>query len=528
MAYMLNYEELEQWVEELEQELADQGQALEALDRAKEDWENMFDAVSDIVIVLNDGGRISRVNVAAAKALNTKKEKLVGRKCHEVIHGREHPIEDCPLVLTKKTLKPHTKEINESNMGGSFMCSTSLILNQEGKLRGYSLTLRDVTEEKRLVRQAQHDQKMEAVGALAGAIAHEFNNLLMGIQGNASLIMADADHNNAVYEKMEKVEGYIRRGHELTKQLLGFTSGGDYEVKPTDLNELVKRSSGVFGSTREAIKMHARFQQDVWRAEVDGGQIEQVLLNIYYNAWQAMNEGGELNIETENVEFDDDYAEFFGVRRGHYVRISITDTGIGMDQATQAMIFEPFFTTKRMGAGLGLAFAYRIVQNHGGVINVYSEQGHGTTFNIYLPVSEKEVTEETDRSAEILTGTGTILMVDDESIILEVGEEMLKQMGYKVLLARGGKEAVDLYEKNKGEIDLVILDMIMPGMDGGKTYERMKELDPDVKVLLASGYSVTSQVTHILEQGCNGFIQKPFNMKRLSHKIMEILDRENE
>ena len=232
-------------------------------------------------------------------------------------------------------------------------------------------------------------------------------------------------------------------------------------------------------------------------------------------------------METENVALDEDYVKPFSIEPGRYVKISVTDTGVGMDKATREKIFEPFFTTKEMGrgTGLGLASVYGIIKNHGGFINVYSEKGHGTTFNIYLPASEKEVIEEKKPAGDILRGFETVLFVDDEDMIIEVAEELFKELGYKILIARGGKEAVEVYEKNKDRIDMVILDMIMPDMSGSVTYDRMKEIDPDIKVLLASGYSINGQATEIMDRGCNGFIQKPFKIKELSQKLREILDK---
>ena len=198
-----------------------------------------------------------------------------------------------------------------------------------------------------------------------------------------------------------------------------------------------------------------------------------------------------------------------------------------MDKATRERIFYPFFTTKEMGrgTGLGLASSYGIVKNHGGLINVYSEKGHGTTFNIYLPASQRQVIEEKKPSGNIVRGSETVLFVDDEDMIIEVAEELLEQLGYKVLIAGGGKEAIEIYEKNKEQIDIVILDMIMPDMSGSETYDRMKEIDPGIKVLLSSGYSINGRATKILDRGCNGFIQKPFNIEQLSQKITEILGK---
>jgi CheY-like chemotaxis protein len=283
----------------------------------------------------------------------------------------------------------------------------------------------------------------------------------------------------------------------------------------------------LFGRTKKEISIHRKMQVDLWTVEVDQRQIEQVALNLYVNAWHSMPGGGKLFLETKNVMLDDDFVKPFELGPGKYVEISVTDTGVGMDQATQKRIFDPFFTTKEMGrgTGLGLASAYGIIKNHSGIINVFSEKGKGASFNIYLPASEKEVVKDKKLAKEILKGYGTILLVDDEDMIIDVGKELLKKMGYKVLVTKSGKAAVELYEANKDEIDIVILDMIMPNMGGGDTYDKLKEVDSDIKVLLSSGYSVDGQATEILERGCNGFIQKPFNMIDLSQKIRKILDK---
>jgi CheY-like chemotaxis protein len=244
-----------------------------------------------------------------------------------------------------------------------------------------------------------------------------------------------------------------------------------------------------------------------------------------------MSGTGEIYLETENVSLDTSFVKYYGIIPGRYVKISVADTGIGMDEATRNRVFDPFFTTKEMdrGTGLGLASAYGIIKNHDGMINVYSEKGKGATFNIYLPATDAEdiaQRTESERLSEILKGTETVLLIDDEELIIEVGRELLEELGYTVFLARSGKEAIETYKKNKDEIDMVLLDMIMPEMDGGETYNRLKEINSDIKVLLSSGYSINGQAKTILPKGWNGFIQKPFDMKKLSQKLREILDKE--
>jgi CheY-like chemotaxis protein len=209
------------------------------------------------------------------------------------------------------------------------------------------------------------------------------------------------------------------------------------------------------------------------------------------------------------------------------VKLAVTDTGVGMDRRTRERIFDPFFTTKEMGrgTGLGLATVYGIVKSHGGTINVYSEKGHGTTFNMYLPKSEKSPETEKETVGDVSKGSEAVLLVDDEDMVIDVGREMLGQMGYKVVVARGGKQALRLYQERRSELDLVILDLIMPDLSGGETYDAVKAIDPEVKVLLSSGYSIDGQAAEIMKRGCDGFIQKPFNMRRLSQKMREILDK---
>jgi nitrogen-specific signal transduction histidine kinase/CheY-like chemotaxis protein len=392
----------------------------------------------------------------------------------------------------------------------------------------------DITERKQaeverenLRSQLNQAQKMEALGTLAGGIAHDFNNLLMGVQGRTSLMMLDKDRSYSSFKHLQEIENCIQKAARLTKQLLGFARGGKYEIKPTDLNDLVENCVQLFGRTRKNITIFKKYEENLLSAAVDQSQIEQVLLNIFINAWQAMPKGGNLYVETKNEILYENFVRAYGVTPGKYIKISIRDTGIGMDEKTMNRVFDPFFTTKEKerGTGFGLASAYGIIKNHDGIIAVESAKDKGTTFHVYLPASDKPVIEEQMDEHIISAGSETVLVVDDEATIIDVSVQMLKELGYKVLPAHNGKEAIEIFKQNTDKVAIVILDLIMPGMGGGEVYERLKEIDPTVKVLLSSGYSINGQVAEILNRGCDGFIQKPFKLNELSFKLREIISK---
>ena len=455
----------------------------------------------------------------------------------------DNPINKKGLELTQKAIdsgepqKPYELEL-EGKQGKKIIVEVNEIpVLKNGKTTAIVGSLTDITarkqaedEREELQAQLNQVQKMESVGILAGGIAHNFNNILMGVQGRTSLMKMDKDTSDPDYEHLKGIEECVRNAVELTRDLLGFARGGKYEVKPTGLNALIRHENRMFGRTKKEVRVHGEYEKDLWAVDVDQGQLRQALLNLYLNASQAMPSGGDLYIQTKNVTLDEEYIKPFAVVPGRYVKISVTDTGVGMDAATREKIFDPFFTTRDVGqgSGLGLASVYGIIKNHGGFINVYSEEGEGSTFNIYLPASEKEIAEGTLRPDrhKIQYGQGTVLLVDDEEMVIQVGQGMLEMLGYLVFTAGSGQEALDMYEKQKDAIDLVILDMIMPFMGGGETFDRLKAIDGNVQVLLSTGYSINEQAKEILDRGCIGFIQKPFSMEDLSRKMYETLDED--
>jgi two-component system cell cycle sensor histidine kinase/response regulator CckA len=537
MAGKPTYKELEQRIKALAKEASELKRTEEALRKSEERYRNLFDTVSDFIYTHDLNGCFLTVNRGGAQTLGYKPEDMVGRSIsHFMLPEYRQAFYDEYLVqINKQGAFNGVTEYIAKDGTTHYIEYRSVMVRQKGREPYVSGTGRDVTdritgrnEVRKLEQQLQQAQKMKAIGTLAGGIAHDFNNLLMGILGNTSLMLLDMESNDPRYERLQVIKKHVRLGADLTKQLVAFARGGRYEVKPTDINELIKSTAKMFGRTKKEIGIHTRYQEGLWIVEVDQGQIEHVLLNLYINAWQAMAGLGDLYLETENIMLDEKYAKPYTVKPGRYVKISITDSGIGMDKETQLRIFEPFFTTKEMGRGMGLGLAsvYGIIKNHGGYINVYSEKNEGTTFRVYLPASEKGVPKEKGTVEKTLKGAGLILLVDDEDMIVDVGEQMLKTLGYDVLLARSGKEAVEVYKNNQDKVDLVILDMIMPEMGGGEVYNRLKEIDPEIKTLLSSGYSLNEKASNILARGCNGFIQKPFDLTALSGKIREILGKD--
>ncbi len=503
-------------------------------------YKELLENVDDAVYILDREGNVLEANEAAYTRLGYTPEQFFAMNLSDII-----PREQARSIIeqlgrgiqdddTEEGAAKITLETTHAGTRGNLIPVE--IQSRAISYRGRNVILnvaRDVTarieaekEKKQLESQLIHSQKMEAVGTLAGGIAHDFNNLLMGIQGYVSLMRLQTDGKDPRDEYLEGIENAVMNAANLTNQLLGFARKGKYTLRQSSVNRIVENSTKMFTRTRKEIVTHLKLQDNSWAVKVDPGQIEQVLINLYLNAWHAMPDGGDIFIQTENVYLSDDYCTPFEVPAGNYVKVSVTDTGVGISKDIIERIFEPFFTTKDVGkgTGLGLASAYGIIKNHNGVIRVYSELGNGTTFNIYLPASDENIAQDTRVNSKMMKGNEKILLVDDEESTIRVEKLMLKELGYSVLPARSGQEAVQLYIENKLTLDLVALDMIMPEMNGKDTYAELKRINPQVKVLLVSGYSLNKQIEELMGNGCNGFIQKPFDIVQLSQKLREVLE----
>jgi PAS domain S-box-containing protein len=520
----------------LVQDITAQRRAENALRESEERYRNLVEMLPEGLWV-HRNGIILYVNPAMVRLLGaSREEELLGRSIYDFVHpeSRDSVRERTEEVQEKGVTVP-LKEHKYISLDGSVVdvetLATAVPFHGE---RAVLAVYRDIRERKRQEQERKGleerflvAQKMEAVGILAGGVAHNFNNLLMAIQGNASLMLMDLPEDHPHREKLLAIQEAVKSGAELTRQLLGFARGGKYEVRPININTVVEEMAHLFGRTRKEITIHKTLASDLWTVEADRGQMEQVLMNLFVNAADAMPRGGELFLETQNVELDEDYVRPFSAKPGKYVRISVTDTGVGMDEETQRRIFEPFFTTKSLGrgTGLGLATVYGIIKAHEGIITVYSKPGEGSSFHIYLPASPKEPAREFKFDEGIARGSGTILVIDDEPMILKVADHLLRALGYRVITASGGKEGLRIYRERGLEIDLVILDMIMPDMEGGEVFESLKRMNSQIKVLLSSGYSINGRAREILKRGCVGFLQKPFTLAELSQKVKDALAR---
>ncbi len=510
------------------------------LSQSEERYRNYFENAKDAIYVHDLTGRYIMVNKAGEELIGYSRDEIlqmrisdvVPRICLDQIHERlKEKLADHSLTIYE------VEAIRKDGSRVPIEVSSRLIY-ENGVPVAVQGSARDITERKRAEEdlrasqlQLQQSQKLEAIGQLAGGVAHDFNNMLTAIIGYTDLSLRRVGLENPIRRNLEETKKAAERAASLVRQLLAFSRKQILEPKVLDLNDVVKDMHKML--TRligENIKLATRLETDLGSVKADPCQVEQIIVNLVVNARDAMPRGGRVTIETANVALDVQTAsKHVSVKPGEYVMLTVSDTGIGMAQETQARIFEPFFTTKEVGkgTGLGLSTVYGIVKQSGGNIWVYSEQGLGTVFKVYLPRIDDATAKTNAKQEETNTprGTETILLVEDEDVVRGLARKILMQAGYSVLDAKSGDEAIRLCHAHAGPIDLLLTDVVMPEISGKEVADRLLELRPSIRVLFMSGYTDEAIVQHGVLDANVKFIQKPFTWVGLTKKVGEVLNR---
>ncbi len=499
--------------------------------RLSQEFHALLDAIPDRLTLKDKNMKILWANKGAAKSVGKEPEDLVGRYCYTLWQNRSRPCEACPVVVSFQSGGPAAGTVASPD-GRVWDLRTIPLSDEEGNVVNVIEVGRDITEHRKLEEQLLQSQKLEAIGTLAGGVAHDFNNILSAIVGYAQLALMMLNDADPIKHNLEQILEASNRATVLTQSLLSFSRKQLVNLQLLDLNDLIRQFEKFLKRLiREDIELKILYAGEPLSISADIRQIEQVLMNLATNARDAMPKGGKLIIETGLAELDKEFVEAYGYGTpGQYAVISVSDTGTGMDEKTKKKIFEPFFTTKEegKGTGLGLSMIYGIVKKHNGFINVYSEPGSGTTFRIYLPVAraQAETKAEARDAVEVRGGTETILIAEDDVPLRKLSRTLLEHFGYTVIEAVNGEDAINKFIEHKGAIHLALLDGIMPKKNGKEVYDVFRVLNPDIRVIFLTGYSEEIFSKEGIEDTERvRFIIKPVSLNVLLRNIREILDR---
>jgi PAS domain S-box-containing protein len=523
----------------LQDEIAERQRAEEALAQSEQRYRQLFDSITDFIYTHDLEGNFITVNQGAASNLGYSIEELSGHPVSKFMlpkYRMAFQKDYLPTII--QAGKHEGISVYLSRDGNKhYIEYRNLLITKDGKPDHVSGIGRDVTERlraqeqlRRLEEQLRQSQKMEAVGTLAGGVAHDFNNILQGIRGYAQIISMSTTPNEPMRGHVDQIEAAVGRASALVQQLLTFSRRVQPQLRPMDLNQRVRQVVGLLTRTLpKMITIETSLEEGLTPVNADPNQIEQVLLNLGANAGDAMPEGGLLRLETSNQTLDQAFCQGHpDARPGDYVQLQVSDTGYGMDSVTIAHIFDPFFTTKELGkgTGLGLSMVYGIIRSHGGFVIVKSQPEQGSSFSIYLPAAIAEVETEAPASKEEMTPGGgeSLLLVDDDIDILNSTREVLEHFGYRVRTATSGEEAIAAYESRHAHFDLVLLDLGMPGMGGAKALQKLKEMDPEIRVIVCSGYSSETASQTASQGGAAAFISKPYRTNDMLAAIRSVLE----
>ena len=522
---------LQRYGEVVASRLAD---TVKRLKLAQNKYEAAFEATGDFVSIHNRERKIVRANRAMHEAFGVMPGGLAGKTCHELIHGRSDPCENCPLEPALRYGVSSSVEI-EGQGGKTFFISVAPILNEDGATTEFIHIARDITGQKSLEEQLRRAQRLEAIGLLAGGVAHDFNNILTSIQGYTELAMMKAGRGSPICNDLSHVDMAVEKAADLVRQLLLFSRKQSVVFKVMDVNKavdgLMKMLERLIG---ENIRLHVLLDPETKPVNGDPGNIEQVIMNLVLNAKDALPDGGDIFIETGNAGPDVSIpSPALQVDSGGYVRLSVKDNGVGMDKDVMKHIFEPFFTTKELGkgTGLGLAVVYGIVSRHGGWVDVFSRPGEGSTFTVYLPAAS-----ETDGKIKECGlppgGSGAhggikgvkVLLVEDDPDVREFISLALGEYGYSVFAAGCASEAMDIFDREDGGFDLVLSDVILPDKGGVELVHEIRLRRPGLKFLFISGYAGSGSIWKAIKASGFPFLQKPFTIKGLLGAVRELME----
>lgn len=506
---------------------------IDRLRKSEERYMDLFEHSPDMYHIINREGIIVSCNQTELDRLGYRKEELVGQSILK-IYPKTYHLQAQRQLQSFFENNQEVKGLEEQiiTKAGELIdvsVNTSITVDEAGKPLLMRAAARDITEKKQLEEKIFHAQRIDSIGNLAGGVAHDFNNILTSILGSTAIMKRKLKHNDAWYRFVDIIETAAKRGAGLTRQLLTFARKSNVQFRPVVVNDIIRETLQLFErSIDKTITIEEYLPEEICIINGDDGQIQQAMLNLLINARDAMAEGGTITIGVRVLDFDQQRSKNFGESKsGKYISITITDTGIGMDRPTQQRIFEPFFTTKDQGkgTGLGLSVVYGVVNSHNGFIRVQSEPMEGAEFTLYFPLlTDLESMKRATKQPRLLRGKENVLVVDDEEPVREVISGMLKDLGYKVTVVSSGQRALMLVRKKK-RFDVIVLDINMPEMSGKETFQKLKEINPNLRVIISTGYGTKSMESLPLREAVDGFLEKPYQLEELSKTVRSVLDK---